>query len=475
MDNEEQPPHINHGSSLHLPQFWAENSELWFSTAEPRFCLWNTEDEQVKFDLVVNALPKECLRTVLDLVTNPPEEDANKASKERLSDHHNLTEFQLVQKIHAMEALSGRKPSELLHEMLELCPSGHEASPFFLFLFLQHLPSFLRNMLGEDNYDNIRAVAVKADRLWAIHAHQQHSTVTAVKPSPAEPAAITAVKGGGHSKPGGGGSRCGKGHGKASSSRQPAALNPAASPIESQMSSLSRVQAGLLLPLELQGEGHQVRRPVQLGRKLAYRGFLNAVTPSRLVHGLDQISNRRFRVDTGESYFIFPHSSSSLPPDPLLAGPSGSSIPCWREESTFSFSGRLFKWTLLLVVKFPILDVDFLRHHRLLVDPAENQLISTTGSSCSSHPSPVVSLVVAVPCSLAASSSAPPAPPSIVEASPAVSAGSSLSPASAAAVKTPFGSAAAALSVCGLPPSSSPADTDPSIPFAVWLMIFCWR
>jgi hypothetical protein len=35
-----------------------------------------------------------------------------------------------------MEALGGRKPSE------EVCPSGHEASLIFLFLFLKHLPLF---------------------------------------------------------------------------------------------------------------------------------------------------------------------------------------------------------------------------------------------------------------------------------------------------------------------------------------------
>jgi hypothetical protein len=30
MDNDEQPPHNNHGVSLRLPLFWAENSEAWF-------------------------------------------------------------------------------------------------------------------------------------------------------------------------------------------------------------------------------------------------------------------------------------------------------------------------------------------------------------------------------------------------------------------------------------------------------------
>jgi hypothetical protein len=244
MDNNEQPPHNNHGGSLHLPLFWAENSEAWFGIAKSRFRLRNIEDEQVKFDLVVNALPKECLRTVLDLVTNPP--DAYEAIKERLSEHHNLTEFQRVEKIHAMEALGGRKPSELLHEMLELCPTGHEASPFFLFLFLQRLPSFLSIMLGEDDYEDIRAVAVKADKLWAIHAHQQHGTVAAVESAPVEPAAIAAVKGG-FSKPRGGGSSRSRGRGKAASgsSKQPAALNPAASPFVPPPSSLSCVQSGL--------------------------------------------------------------------------------------------------------------------------------------------------------------------------------------------------------------------------------------
>jgi hypothetical protein len=122
MDNDEQTPHNNHGGSLRLPLFWAENSEVWFGIAESRFRMRNIEDEQVKFDLMVNALPKECLRTVLDLVTNPPEEDAYEAIKERLSEHHNLTEFQRVEKIHAMEALGGRKPPELLRRDAGVVP-----------------------------------------------------------------------------------------------------------------------------------------------------------------------------------------------------------------------------------------------------------------------------------------------------------------------------------------------------------------
>jgi hypothetical protein len=98
---------------------------------------------------------------------------------------------------------------------------------------------------------------------------------------------------------------------------------------------------------------------------------------------LDQVSKIRFLVDTGASYSIFPHWSSSPPTGPFLAGPSGTAIPCWGEkEFELSFDNKKFKWPLLLAaVKFPILGVDFLQHHRLLVDPAANCLVSAASAA----------------------------------------------------------------------------------------------
>ncbi len=137
MDNE-QPN--NGGSSLRLPQFWAENTEAWFAITETRFRIKQVDDQQEMFDHVVNALPKESLRTVLDLITDPPEDNPYQQLKDRLCQSHQLTEFQGVEKLHQLDSLGGRKPSELLHEMAELCPTGLEDSPFFLFLFMQRLP-----------------------------------------------------------------------------------------------------------------------------------------------------------------------------------------------------------------------------------------------------------------------------------------------------------------------------------------------
>ena len=243
MDNEQQ----QHGGSLRLPPFWAENTEAWFAIAETRFRLRRVDDEQEMFDHVVNALPKESLRTVLDLITEPPEENPYDQLKERLCSAHQLTDFQRVEKMFQMDSLGGRKPSELLHEMMELCPTGHEDSPFFLFLFLQRLPKELRIMLADDNEEDLRTVALRADKLWSLHNHQQHGYVAAVESSSTQqqpPATVAAVKGNQSSGNGRFGGRRGKGRGRGGASSGRAASGSGTVP-SSTPASLARASSGL--------------------------------------------------------------------------------------------------------------------------------------------------------------------------------------------------------------------------------------
>ncbi len=94
------------------------------------------DNEQQMFDMVVNALPKESLRMVLDLITDPPEDLLYTEIKERLSSSHQLTDFQRVETLHTMDSLGGHKPFDFLHKMIEVWPTGHEMSSFFFFLFL---------------------------------------------------------------------------------------------------------------------------------------------------------------------------------------------------------------------------------------------------------------------------------------------------------------------------------------------------
>jgi hypothetical protein len=121
-----------------------------------------------------------------------------------------------------------------------------------------------------------------------------------------------------------------------------------------------------------------MRGHVQLG-KLVRRGRLNAVVPGQLLHVTDRCSQRRFLVDTGASYSILPYRSADIPSGPPLMGPDGTSLPCWgRRRVQLEFGHKQFTWFFLLsAVSFPIIAVDFLKHFKLLVDPANCRLLSS--------------------------------------------------------------------------------------------------
>jgi hypothetical protein len=141
------------------------------------------------------------------------------------------------------------------------------------------------------------------------------------------------------------------------------------------------------------------------------QGRINAVAPGRLVHIVDKSTQRRFLVDTGAGYSIFPFSSSGKQSGPRLTGADGLHIPCWGERRlSLVFHGRRFEWPFLLArVQFPIIGVDFLRHFKLLVDPAVSRLVDTvstqllpTVSSVRSQPAETSAMAAATPAGRAA-------------------------------------------------------------------------
>jgi hypothetical protein len=114
-----------------------------------------------------------------------------------------------------------------------------------------------------------------------------------------------------------------------------------------------------------------------LAGKLGSRGVISAVRPGRLFYVTDSVSNRRYLVDTGSAFSSMPWDSSDPPSGPSLSAADGRRIPCWGEKSfTVSIGGIPRQWGFLLAaVSFPIIGIDFLRHHGLLVDVANLRLL----------------------------------------------------------------------------------------------------
>ena len=258
----------------------------------------------------------------------------------------------------------------------------------------------------------------------------------------------------------------------------------------------------MLQPLRLGSEGQGLRQTLQLVGKLETPGRLNAVAPGLLVYINDQFTGRRFLVDTGAAFSILPHRSSDPATGQGLIGPSGSPIQCWGESAVkLKLAGQHFTWSFLLAdVSTAILGIDFLRAHKLTVDPANCRLIQSGGrifptTAVTSGPTASVITGASPPTSGPASAAAGVKLPSGLPAaalsvgreaslystpgpvvyqqagsSPAAPAARERAASAAADVKLPSGLSAAASSAGGAtspPPPAPAADQQAGLPAAV--------
>jgi hypothetical protein len=120
----EAAPPTGETSNMHikLTGFWLENPGLWFAQVKGILANRNITREFNRYCLAVEALPHESLRLVADLVEQAPAVDPNTVLKGRLLSAHQLTDFQRAEALFDIPALGGRKPSQLMAAMLEVCP-----------------------------------------------------------------------------------------------------------------------------------------------------------------------------------------------------------------------------------------------------------------------------------------------------------------------------------------------------------------
>jgi hypothetical protein len=78
-------------------------------------------------------------------------------------------------------------------------------------------------------------------------------------------------------------------------------------------------------------------------------------------------------------YAVSPHRSKTPPTGPQLSGANRRAIPCWGTvRRRLSFGLRTFFVTFLLAARYrPILGLDFLSAHGLLVNPVGRQVLDS--------------------------------------------------------------------------------------------------
>jgi hypothetical protein len=118
---EDQPPQPR---DTKLPPLWTTKARAWFTFAESHFWLNGINDEQQNFNHVLSALPAETVSQVIHLLDTLPQTNPYEYFKTQLLDIHQLSDYEKFDMLTKIELMGGRKPSQLLHAMLEFCPVG---------------------------------------------------------------------------------------------------------------------------------------------------------------------------------------------------------------------------------------------------------------------------------------------------------------------------------------------------------------
>jgi hypothetical protein len=235
---------------IKLPPFWQSRPAGWFVFVESRFRLRNIVDETAKFDHVLSALPEDMVGQILDLVEAAPAATPYTFLRTRLLETHSLSDYEKWDMLQKTEQMGGRKPSKLLADMMEFCPAGLEQSLPFHYLFTQRLPQALRTQLGEVEPGDPRALAARADKLWAVHAPTA-SAVAAVSSAEAAEVgggACAAIRRGGKGFRSRGGQQRGRGGAKSTTAPATPSATPAgaaAATKDPTPSAIARLASGL--------------------------------------------------------------------------------------------------------------------------------------------------------------------------------------------------------------------------------------
>jgi Reverse transcriptase (RNA-dependent DNA polymerase) len=99
-----------------------------------------------------------------------------------------------------------------------------------------------------------------------------------------------------------------------------------------------------------------------------------------LIYLRDSISGKLFLADSGAALSVLPHFSDKIPTGPPLLAANGNSIPAWGYvRRQVCFGGHAFTFNFVLAhVSYPIVGLDFLKAHRLVIDAEQSAVFFKT-------------------------------------------------------------------------------------------------
>lgn len=177
--------------ALVLPQFDSANPDLWFLQAEAQFNTRFVSTEDLRYSLIVPALPSNIATEVRDILTCPPDESAYSTLKAAILERVGSSQRVKARLLLASTELGDSKPSQLLRKMKHLLGEAPDAPDNAIIreLFMKRLPQDLRMILSTMPDQSLSTIAQRADEalesqptahVYAHRATQQDDLATQV-------------------------------------------------------------------------------------------------------------------------------------------------------------------------------------------------------------------------------------------------------------------------------------------------------
>ena len=159
------------GVSVKLPQFWRQNPEIWFETAEAQFTIAKITADETKYAYVLLAIDETAVARTAAARKSASSGNKYETLKSALLEQYRDPLRDRASKLFQLTGLGDRRPSHLLMEMQALVSEHmhgkHEGTcPFFEILFLRQLPEDVRKQMGDVDFKDLSKAGKKADEVW---------------------------------------------------------------------------------------------------------------------------------------------------------------------------------------------------------------------------------------------------------------------------------------------------------------------
>ncbi|GFV78526.1 uncharacterized protein TNCV_1888321 [Trichonephila clavipes] len=113
-----------HKVAVKPPAFWRNKPKLWFLQLKAQFSNSGISNGTTKYNIVVVALDENVLDFVVDILSNPPQDDKYETLRNAFLNRLTDTEESRLKKLLTDMELGDRRPSDLLRQMKSLAGSS---------------------------------------------------------------------------------------------------------------------------------------------------------------------------------------------------------------------------------------------------------------------------------------------------------------------------------------------------------------